>query len=157
MRHRHGKCAVVSVSNFRNLRGGKRFHGVDDRKGIDNARQVQSDGAQRDRQSDGEHSLKNGTLGADRLSDDCDGSAVLFRIAIMKKFRNEKKEHTRSDADGDAGDRVSGGDLNAFAFVDGIVRKNDTDYEFADRFRNFTDRGRHHISMPLKIASHGAG
>ena len=157
MRHCDGKRAIVSVSNFRKLRCSKGLHCIDNGKSVDNARQIESNGAHRDRQCNGEQSFKNRFLGAYRFSDHCNYSTIFLGVLIMKELRNQQKKHSHANADRNTGNRISRSNFNAFSSINSIISKNDTNHKFTDRFRNLTNCRWYHISMTLEISPHGAG
>ena len=156
MRHGNGKRAVISVCNFSKFRSGECFHCINDGKCVDNACQIQSNGAHRDRQGDRKHTFENRALRADGFTDHGNRFTIILGVAVMQEFGNRQEQHTRSDTDRDTGNGVSRCNLNAFASVDRIISKDDTDDKFADRFRDFADGGRHHIAVPLEITPHCA-
>lgn len=154
MRHGNGKRTVISICNFSKFRGGKCFHCINDGKCVDNACQIQRNGAHRDRQSDRKHTFENGALGADGLTDNSNRFTIILGVAIVQEFCNSQEQHTGSDANRDTCNGISCRNFNAFASVDRIISENDTNDKFADRFCDFTDSGRHHVAVSLEITPH---
>ncbi len=156
MRKRHRERAVIAVGALRDLLGGICFHAVDNGKRVDNARQIERHGADRDRERNFDQLTENRAI---RVGFRVQNRHIRFEMLVISAnaLRDDQKDHSDRHTDRNARDRIRGGNFDALSARNRVFGERDADRELPDRLRDFADRSRDHVLMPLKIPADRAG